>query len=174
VAEDSAAGILGKVVLGGAVGFALVFVAMGLGGSGRGQGRGIGRGEGSGAGEPSVPSVPPPISPPPLPKDDKRLVFVMIEPRAAGGSMGFRLRGGVPSRVYALKELIDRVRGGGRTDVDLVASGAVPQGAWNEALALIQRSGLTVGLSESLPSLPVHAGRSWYEDRRGQYQRGSW
>jgi hypothetical protein len=150
VAEDSVAGILGKLALGGAVGFALFFVVTGLGG----------RGE-----------VAPPL--PPRPKDDKRLSFVMVEPKVVGHPMSFRLREGEPSKIYAIKELIARVKDGGRTDVELRASGDVIHGAWDEARALIKRGGLTVSLAETSPGPPVSTGSSWRESPRGQYRRGS-
>jgi hypothetical protein len=94
----------------------------------------------------------------------------MIEPKTGGHVMGFRRRDGESSKIYSLKELITRVRDGGRTDVDLGVSGAVMHGPWGEALALIKRAGLTVGLTEPLSGLPVSVG--WYENNRGQYKRG--
>lgn len=157
--------VAGTFVLGGVVGFALFFIVTGLGGRGS-----VGRGE----------VIPPPRPPPPisLPKDDKRLSFVMIEPRESGHSMGFRLRDGDPSKIYALKELIARVKDGGRSDVELRANGDVMHGPWDEARASVKRAGLMVW------ETPVHAG-SWHAgswqagsrtaiNTRGQYRRGPW
>jgi len=122
--KDSPAEILGKVLLGGTAGFALFFIATGLGLGGRA------RGEGREA---------------PHPKDDKRLSFVMTEPTTTGGSMSFRSRDG---EIYSLRRLVDRVKSGGRSDVELRVSGAVIQGAWNEAQRLLEQSGLTVWLAK--------------------------
>jgi len=152
VSENSGIGTLGTIFLGGVVGFGLFFVVTGLGGQG---GRGT-----------------PLLSQRPRfrPQDDKRLSFVMVEPKVAGGLMGFRLRDGEPSKIYALEELISRIKEGGRTDVELRASGDVPHGSWEEARALIKRAGVTVWLAESAAA-PVSAG-SW--GSRGEYSRRSW
>jgi len=95
----------------------------------------------------------------------------MIEPKAVGGTMGFRLRNDASFKIYSLKELVARVKDGGRTDVDLGVSGDVRHGLWDEARALIKRAGLTVVLTEALPSPLVRAGFSSREDTRGQYWR---
>jgi hypothetical protein len=148
VAEDAAAAILGKVALGGAVGFALFFLAAGLGLGGRGEGRG----------EPKVPaelpSAPPPSPLPSRTRDEKRLTFVMQEPEAVGRPMAFRLRDDDPStKTYSLEETITRIKAGGRSDVSLRIRGSVIQGPADEALKLLKRAGIQVWKEEA-PQVP--------------------
>jgi hypothetical protein len=148
VADDAVAESFGKVVLGGAVGFALYFLITGLGLGGRGSG---GRGSGSGEGEAPSPSLPP------RPKDETRLSFLMTEPSVFGHPAGFQLRTGgkLEPKLYVVEELFARVKEGGRSDVELRATGAVIQSAWADARALIKRSGLTVWVADvSSPSAP--------------------
>ena len=163
VAEDSAALTFGKVLLGGAVGFALLFVGTGLGWGRRGGA------SPSGGGGP-FPPLPAPSSHSLRPKDDKRLSFVMIEPKVVGGALGFRLRDGEPLKIYSLEELLARVRDGGRSDVELRASGDVMHGAWDEAQGRIKRAGLAVLLAAPSSGLLVRAGVAWRDDTRGQYR----
>jgi len=152
VANDAVLGGLGKLVLGGAVGFGLVYffgTGLGLGGGGRGR-----------ADETKS-------------KDENRLSFIMIEPKMFGKPSGFRLRDGDPAKIYSLNELIARVKDGGRTDVELRSSGAVIQGPWDEAKELIKRAGLTIWSAESSPSIPAHVVGFSQPNARGQYGRRS-
>lgn len=148
----------GNAILGGAVGFALYFLITGLGFGG-------GRGEGGGAGEGP--------SPPSRPKDEARLSFLMTEPSAPGHPTGFQLRAGgkLEPKLYAVEELIARVKDGGRSDVELRASGAVIQGPWDAAREAIKRAGLAVWVTDTAsPSAPPHvAGNA-----RGHYGGRSW
>jgi hypothetical protein len=159
--SDSVAASFGKVVFGVIVGFELFLLATGFGRGGRGEG------------SPTPPSTALPVSRPPRPSDDKRLSFVMIEPNVLGQSMRFRLRDGDLKKTYVLDELITRVKAGGRTDVELLASGAVIHGAWDEALNLIKRAGLTVWRAEPSPFVSAHVGAYWRGNVRGQYGRRS-
>ena len=169
MARGSIAEGFGKVVLGGAVGFGLYMLITGLGFGGLGRGEGAGRGEAEGPPPPAPPAAPPP---PPRPKDDKRLSFVMIEPKVLGHPMGFRLRDGDPKKTYSLDELIARVKEGGRTDVELRASGAVIQGPWDEAQERIKSAGLKLWLVETSPAAPQHVvGFLPRANDRGQYGR---
>lgn len=145
MAEGSAGATLGKVVLGGGVGFALYLLVTGLGFGGRGEASAASR-----------------------PKDDKRLSFLMIEPKIPGRPAGFRLQGDDPTKTYSIDDLVARVKEGGRTDVELRASGDVIQGPWNEARDLIKRAGLTVWIAET-SGAPSRVGFSCRENARGQY-----
>jgi hypothetical protein len=155
---------VGKALFGGAVGFALYFLITGLGfgfGGGRGGGRGVGEGE---------PPAPPPS--PPRPKDEARLSFLMTEPSAPGHPTGFQLRAGgkLDPKLYAVEELIARVKEGGRSDVELRASGAVIQGPWDAARAAVKRAGLTVwGDDPSSTHAPPHV--AGVGNTRGHYGR---
>jgi hypothetical protein len=163
MAESSVAEGLGKVVLGGAVGFALYYLITGLGFGGLGFGGlgfgGRGRGRGEGRGEAPDPSPLPPV-PPPRPRDDKRLLFLMTEPRAVGHPTGFQSRlgnGQLDPKIYTVEELIERVKAGGRSDVDLRATGAVIQGPWDDARARIRQAGIKIWVAEtSSPRAPAH------------------
>lgn len=166
MAEDSAAASFGKVVVGGAVGFALYLLISGLGLGGRG--RGDGRGE-----EPASPPTPPA-----RPRDDKRLSFVMVAPTKPGGPAGFRLQGNDPKKIYSIDDLVARVKDGGRTDVELRAAGDVIQGPWDDARDRVKRAGLTVWLAEAPPGIPPNVvpakvGFSSRRNARGHYGR-SW
>lgn len=167
MADDSVGESFGKVVIGGAVGFALYFLVTGLG---LGGGGGAGRGE-SGRGEA-------PFPPPPRPTDATRLAFVMTEPTAVGRPVGFQLRDGgkLDPKIYTVDELIARVKEGGRSDVELYATGAVIQGPWDNARERIRTAGLKVWAGEpssassptAPPIVPAHVGNA-----RGQYGRRS-
>jgi len=186
VAEDSVAGGLGKVLLGGAVGFALYFLVTGLGVGGRGEGEGD---EGRGRGEPEAPPVippgptVPPISPPvplppspptappipPRPRDQARLSFMMTGPTfkevlRGPSPMRFRLLGDSSARTYFLEEMIARIQAGGRSDVNLKIRGDVRQGSADDALRLLAQAGIKVWREEIRPRSPAVSGHA-----RGQY-----
>lgn len=158
MANDSVSEGFGKAVLGGAVGFALYFLIAGFGFGGRGRGEG------------EAPSP----SPPPRPKDETRLSFLMTEPRVFGHPAGFQLRTGgkLEPKLYAVEELIARVKEGGRSDVELRASGAVIQGPWDDARESIKRSGLTVWVAVvSSPSAPPRVAGNARGHYYGNYGR---
>lgn len=180
MAENSVAENFGKVVLGGAVGFALYLFVTGLGLGGRGRGEGEGRDEGRGEGRDEVPPTAPsstapsrpkehetpPLPPTPLrPKDSTRLTFVMTQPLAGEpyNPMTFLLP--ADGKTYSLGGLITRVKAGGRSDVALKIRGDVRTGSADEALAFIKKAGLEVW--EEGVSLPRVSG-----DARGHYGRG--
>lgn len=138
MAERSAGEDFGKLVLGGAVGFALYLVATGLGfGTGRGSGTGTGP-------SPSpTPTPPQPTTPAPFPKDTARLAFVMTGPTTPPHTqpMTFQLRGDL-ARTYLIDDLVARVKAGGRSDVSINFRGDVLQGAIDAARAAIKHAGL--------------------------------
>jgi len=173
VSENSVVEGFGKLVLGGAVGFALYYLVTGLGlGGGRGAGRGEGRGEGVPVpGETQMPPVSPPTPPPtppappaplipPRPKDKQRLSFLMTAPTQPTLPASFSLRGD-PSRTYSLAQLIGRVKTGGRSDVELKIRGDVLQGAVVSARAAIKQAGLELWDEQS--------GAARVSGDRGQY-----
>lgn len=170
MAEGSLAEGLGKVMLGGAVGFGLyLFITgLGFGGAGRGTGRGEGRGETS--------PPPGPPMPPPLPKDDRPLLYVLVEqsPQPAIGpdpmtrsrqAAGFRrLDLGAtemsPDDLFArmtdvlrreraaaippisIDDLIARVKAGGRDDVRLISTGRERSGTFDDVLDALMAAGI--------------------------------
>jgi hypothetical protein len=89
----------------------------------------------------------------------------MIEPTQIGRPMSFRLRGAAAKTNYALDELIDRVKAGGRSDVELRSAGDVIQGSWEAALDLIQHAGLSVWRDETSASRVSGNARGEYGHR---------
>lgn len=123
------------LLLGGAAGFGLYLLVTGLGFGGRGTGNG------------TQPSRSP---------DVQRLSFLMTEPSVVGHPAGFKLRGDADPTIYSVASLIARVQEGGRSDVELRATGSVLQGSWAAALEQIKHAGLSV--FESGASSPAVVG----------------
>ena len=104
---------------------------------------GFGPGE-RGAGEPGrggsqgVPS-----SPLPLAKDTQRLSFVMTQPTADDPSRPMSFRG-PDGKIYALEEMIARVKAGARSDVTLKTAGNVREGSAVVARAAIKQAGIEI------------------------------
>jgi len=143
VAEGSVFKGLGKVVLGGAVGFGLYMLITGLGFGGLGGGADRGRGEAR-------------------PRDDARLNFLLF-------SKGLELRGAdwkpTPmTKIYVLEEAIARVKDGGRLDIGLKISGDVRQGDVVAVLAAFKRAGIAVWKTEA-SSVPARVSGN----ARGEY-----
>lgn len=127
MAESSAAEGVVKFGLGLGVGYGLYLLIQNLGlGGGRGDARGDGTVPGS-----STPSIP---------RDEQRLEFLMVGPTTPDNKMGtFRGPGG---QIYALEEMIARIKAGGRTDVLLRVRGDVISGPADDAEAEIKRAGI--------------------------------
>lgn len=159
MAEDSLVGGLGKLVLGGAAGFALYLLVTGLGFGGRGRGEDRGEGE---------PITSPPRPAPQLPKDDVPLLFVVVHPdgwkeasklpdptsRARRDAVFRRIElGNAEVSIDALymrmtdvlrrerdketpplllDDVIARVKAGARDDVRLITTGGLRQGTWDD------------------------------------------
>lgn len=122
----------------GAVGVLLYLLIKNLGGPGE-RGRG-------GGGKATVPSLlqPPAALPLPPPRDLKRLTFVMQQASPNEPAV-FRARDEAPgAKAYTLEEMISRIRAGGRADVTLKATGAVPHGAIEAAVGRLKQAGLEV------------------------------
>ena len=145
MAEDSVGDSLVKALLGIGAGFGLFYLATHFG---------FGRGHGSG---PSPSRAP----------DAKRLTFLMTAPSGhdAHQPAGFQQRTdtGLDPQIYSIDDLIARVRDGGRTDVELRASGAVLQGPWEAARDHIKQAGITVFEAATAPTVSGFArGRGFY------------
>jgi len=156
VSRESAASGLGKVVVGGAVGFGLYMLVTGLGFGGWGRG---GRGD---SGEDTGTSAP---LPPARPRDPQRLNFLLstkgLEERDADWK--------IPSvpKIYSVEDAIARVKDGGRSDVTLRISGSTIQGVVDATLAALKRAGIVVWkMTGASPPARV-AGNV-----RGEYGRG--
>jgi hypothetical protein len=154
VAEGSLAEGLGKVMLGGAVGFGLyLFITgLGFGGTGRGEGRGAGAG----------PAVPPSRA-----KDQEPLQFVLR-------STGLHLRVDDPktAKTYSLEEVIARIKEGGRADVELTISGGAREGTVEAVRTGLRQAGISVHEREAVPVTPTTP-PSVSGNLRGQYGRRS-
>lgn len=155
---NSGASDFGKGVLGLGVGFALYYLITGLG---FGQG---GR-EGDGVGEPGFPTQPPSVPPPPpaRPRDETRLNFVLssagLEQRDANWKPP------AVKKIYALEEVIARIKDGGRSDVTLKVSGDAREGTLRDVLAGLKQAGIDVYQLEA----PPHAPPSVSGNARGEY-----
>jgi hypothetical protein len=152
VADDSAAAGLGKLVLGGAVGFGLYLLITGLGFGG------LGRGEGQG-------EVPLPIRP----RDAQRLNFLL-------SSRGFESRDAdwkptTPPTIYTVNELIARVKDGGRADVALRILGSAIQRDVDAALAALKQGGIDVWKMEASPPTVSPSPAHVSGNARGEYGR---
>lgn len=135
---------LGKGALGIGIGFALYLLVSGLGSGGRAR---AGRGGVQVPQEPSLPTLPART------KDEKRLTFVMQGPEIVGLPMVFRLSDDDPSpKVYAFGEMLERIKSGGRSDVNLKIRGGVIQGPADEAVARLTRAGIQVWKADSADS----------------------
>ena len=166
--NNSAAGSIGKGVLGFDVGFALLYLLRLGGGFGLGGRRGE---EGAGRG----PEVPSPAPGPPQPRDAEPLLFVVFHPE------GFKERDKAPdpaerarrdaafkqidlgaelveaeeiyrragrairdaaTRPLSIDEVAARVKAGGRDDVRLVNMGSIRSGTWDDALMTLTDAGI--------------------------------
>lgn len=161
MSRSSFAGNFGKVVLGGAAGFALYFL-FGRGGLGFGE-----SGDGEGRGEPRLPTeppaVPPPSPPPTRPRDEARLNYVLssagLEQRDANWKPP------AVKKIYALEEVIARIKDGGRSDVTLKVSGDAREGTLRDVLAGLKQAGIDVYRLEATPPAPP----SVSGNARGEY-----
>jgi len=137
---------IGKLVLGGAVGFGLYLLVTGLGFGGRGkEARADGRGQ--------------------EPTDQARLNFLLT-------THGFELRdadwkSSGPTKIFSRDEAIARVKAGGRSDVTLKFSGDAIQRDVTAALAAFKAAGIDVWKVEGAAP-PARVGNA-----RGVYGR-SW
>lgn len=166
MSDSSSAGAFGKVVLGGAVGFALYYLF------GRG---GLGFGEsddgGGGPGEPRLPTEPPlPPPPPARPKDEQRLNFVLSSTGLEQRDESWRPP--PVKKIFTLEEMIARIKDGGRSDVTLKISGDVREGTLRETLARLKQAGIDVYQLEAVPPTPTASSRV-SGNVRGEYG-GRW
>lgn len=157
MAESSTAETVSKFGVGLGVGFALYFLIrnLGFGGGFRFGGE---RGETRGDGTPA-----PPATPPPMPRDEQRLEFVMMRPTTLDDkTTAFRGPGGT---IYSLEEMIARIKAGGRTDMTLKVRGDVITGPADAAEVAIKSAGIDIWKPASeKPPTPVVSGNA-----RGQY-----
>ena len=141
MAENSSAETVSKFGVGLGIGFALYYLIRNLGfGGGRsfgGEGEGT-RGEGGEArGEGD--QVPSSVTPP---RDDQRLEFVMVRPTSLDDkTMAFR---GPGNQIYALEEVIARIKAGGRVDMSLKVRGDVIAGPADDAEAQFKNAGIDI------------------------------
>ena len=157
--SDSVGDVVGKLTLGGAVGFALYFFVTGLGLGGRGGGEG---------------PAPTP-TPVPQPRDDKRLTFVMIRPTSDDPSHPMQFRSREDAKDYALAEMLSRVKAGGRTDLTLAVMGNVRQGSWEDAKKLVRQAGLDLWVEDTPGSSATHvSGNARGHYRNARQDRRSW
>ena len=157
MAENSSAETVSKFGVGLGVGFALYYLIrnLGFGGGGLG-GLGFGGGEARGEGAPV---------PPPMPRDAQRLEFVMVGPTTLDDkTMAFR---GPGDTIYALEELIARIKAGGRTDMSLKVRGDVISGPADDAAAALKRAGIDLWKPAS-PLFPEPV-KSVSGNERGQH-----
>jgi hypothetical protein len=145
VAERSAFDTLGVAVIGAGLGVGAALLVSWL--------KPSTRAEVAPPPSPPPPSPPPPSAEPPRPpmppsppskKDEKRLTFLMTQPESSAGALPMRFQlEGASARTYSIKELIDRVKSGGRSDVTLRATGMRP-GSIHYARAFLMKSGIDV------------------------------
>lgn len=96
-------------------------------------------------GPPPEPPKAPSIPPPGTAKDESRLTFLMTQPETSAGALPMRFQQQLEpgARSYSLKEMIDRIKAGGRTDVTLRTAGMRP-GSAHYARAFLIKSGIDV------------------------------
>lgn len=139
MAESSAAEDVIKFGLGLGVGYGLYRLIRDLG---FGGGRGEARGDGTAPGPPT----------PSIPRDEQRLEFLMVGPTSPDNrKAAFRGPGG---QLYALEEMIARIKAGGRADVLLRIRGDVISGPADEAEAEIKRAGIALWKPAPPPLFP--------------------
>ena len=144
MSENSSAATVGKFGLGLGVGFGLYWLIrnFGFGGGGFGFGGGGARDEGA----PSPPAMPP------IPRDEQRLEFLMMGPTTLDDKTPtFRGPGG---KIYALEEMIVRIKAGGRTDMTLKVRGDVISGPADDAEAQIKKAGIDIWKPVPPPLFP--------------------
>ena len=166
MAESSTAETVSKFGVGLGVGFALYLLIRNLG-FGGGRSFGGEGGEARGEGAPALPSTPAPSPPPtpPMPRDEQRLEFVMVRPTTLDDKTTvFR---GPDNQIYALEEMIARIKAGGRADMTLKVRGDVIAGPADVAEAQIKKAGIDIWNSASeKPPAPV---KTVSGNARGQY-----
>ncbi len=160
MAERSFSRGLGMGAIGMGVGFVLFLVVSGLRPEARGEAEAPPPPPPGPKPEPPPPPRPPPPPPPkpPLPprpqeptvppgpkKDVERLTFLMSQPKTSAGAlpMRFQQQEGPGVRTYSLKEMISRVKAGGRSDVTLRTAG-MREGSARYARAFLLKSGIDV------------------------------
>lgn len=142
MSENSAAAAVGKFGLGLGVGFGLYWLIRNLGFGG-------GFGFGGGARDEGAPSPP---AMPPIPRDEQRLEFLMMGPTTLDDKTpAFRGPGG---KIYALEEMIVRIKAGGRTDMTLKVRGDVISGPADDAEAQIKKAGIDIWKPVPPPLFP--------------------
>ena len=167
--ESSPAAAVGKFGLGLGVGFGLYLLFRNLG-FGGGFGFGGGRGEPRDEGAPAPPSIP---------RDEQRLEFVMVGPTTLDNKTPrFSGPGG---KIYALEELIARIKAGDRTDMLLKVRGDVISGPADDAEAQIKNAGIDIWKPAPPPLFPENQParetssepvKTVSGNARGQYGRG--
>lgn len=142
MAENSSAEGVVKFGLGLGVGFGLYLLIRNLG-FGFGGGRGEAREEGAPA---------PPLTPPPMPRDEQRLEFVMVGPTTlVDKTLAFR---GPGAKIFSLEDMIVRIKAGGRTDMTLKVRGDVISGPADDAEAQIKNAGIDIWTPAPPPMFP--------------------
>ena len=163
MAENSPAETVSKFGVGLGVGFALYLLIRNLrfgGGLGFGGGRGETRDERTPA---------PPSTPPPMPRDEQRLTFVMVRPTTPGDkTMAFR---GPGDKIYSLEEMLARIKAGGRSDMILKIRGDVISGPADAAEAQIKKAGVDIWKPTPVPQKPPTLVKTVSGNARGYYGR---
>ena len=157
MAENSSAATVGKFGVGLGVGFALYFLIRNLGFGG-------GFGFGGGRGERGAEDVTPP-----MPRDEQRLEFVMVGPTTlVDKTPEFSGPGG---KIYALEEMLARIKAGGRTDMFLKVRGDVISGPADAAEEEIKRAVIDIWKPAPPPLFPENqpARETVSGNARGQY-----
>lgn len=162
--ESSPAKAVGKLGLGLGVGFGLYLLIRNLG-FGGGFGFGGGRGDARDEGPPTPPSSPP------MPRDEQRLEFVMAGPTTLDNKTPtFSGPGG---KIYALEEMLARIKAGGRTDMLLKIRGDVISGPADDAEAQIKKAGIDIWKPAPPPLFPERQApepvKTVSGNARGQY-----
>ena len=127
----------------GAVGVILYLLIKNLGLGGHGSGREEHGGPPAQVSPPIKDAQRPTAQVSPPIKDAQRLVFVMNHPTVADGSQTMSFRGS-DAKLYALDELIARIRAGGRSDVTLKTAGNVREGAAAAARDQLRQAGIEI------------------------------
>jgi hypothetical protein len=138
MAESSSAAAVGKFGLGLGVGFGLYFLIRNLG---------FGGGFGFGGGRETRDEAQPL-----MPRDEERLEFVMVGPTTLDDKTpAFSGPGG---KIYALEEMLARIKAGGRTDMILKIRGDVISGPADDAEAHIKKAGIDIWKPAPPPLFP--------------------
>lgn len=78
-----------------------------------------------------------------IPKDPTRLMFVMVSPTADDPSRPSSFRG-ADGKMFALDEMIARIKAGGRSDVTLKIRGDVREGSVDSARVRVKEAGIKI------------------------------